>query len=174
MPLRPRSAKARTRPAAGVIDSSGERPRPEDVAEGGQITPISSTTGQTETMEEPGLQTILVAEDEVLVRSSVAEYLRATGHRVIEAANAAEALTVLGAGLEVDLVFSDIVMPGDIDGIGLARLMRRRFPDIPVVLTSGDQSRATEANIADGFIRKPYRASALARRFARLLEHRTG
>jgi CheY-like chemotaxis protein len=134
---------------------------------------MSSATAQTETMEEPGLRTILVAEDEVLVRSSVAEYLRATGHRVIEAANAAEALTVLGAGLEVDLVFSDIVMPGDIDGIGLAHLMRRRFPDIPVVLTSGDQSRAPEAKIADAFIHKPYRASALARRFARLLENRT-
>lgn len=124
-------------------------------------------------MEEPGLRTILIVEDEVLIRSSVSEYLRALGYRVIEAANAAEAITVLGAGMHVDLVFSDIVTPGEIDGVGLARIVRRRYPDIPVVLTSGDGARAAEAKIADAFVRKPYRSSAIARRVARLLSDRT-
>jgi len=120
--------------------------------------------------EEPSPSTVLVVEDEILVRTATAEYLRMVGYKVVEAGNAAEAMAVLDAGMEIDLVFSDIVMPGDVDGVGLVLLVRSRHGAIPVVLTSGDQSRAADAKIADFFVRKPYRASALARRIAGLIE----
>jgi CheY-like chemotaxis protein len=60
-------------------------------------------------------------------------------------------------------------MPGTVDGLGLTRLLRSRGTEIPVVLTSGDHGRAAEAKIANGFVRKPYRASALARRIGRMI-----
>lgn len=83
--------------------------------------------------------TVLVVEDEVIIRFVVADYLRDCGFRVIEAASADEAMRLLETDkIEVDIVFSDIQMPGSIDGMGLARWIRTHFPTIKVVLTSGN------------------------------------
>jgi CheY-like chemotaxis protein len=65
-----------------------------------------------------------VVEDEVLVRIKVADELRAQGYAVIEATNASEAISVLQSSMRIDLVLTDIRMPGDLDGLGLARMMR--------------------------------------------------
>ena len=81
---------------------------------------------------------VLVAEDDVLVRVALAEELRAVGFAVIEASCADDALAFIRAGGKVDLVFSDIHMPGVIDGRQLAELIARDHPGIPVILTSGD------------------------------------
>ena len=64
---------------------------------------------------------VLVVEDEVLIRSAVAEYLRIAGNLVVEAANAAEAIAVFAAGVPIDVVFSDIHMPGTTDGLSRLR-----------------------------------------------------
>lgn len=81
--------------------------------------------------------TILVVEDEVLIRLLICDELRDAGLRVVEAANADEAFAYLRAEGGVDLLFTDIHMPGSMDGIELARRARANFPTLPVILTSG-------------------------------------
>ena len=81
--------------------------------------------------------TVLVAEDEILVRTVIAAYLRDCGFDVVEAGNADEAVRVLEAGTRVDIVFSDVNMPGRLDGFGLAQWLRRKRPGLKIILTSG-------------------------------------
>jgi CheY-like chemotaxis protein len=101
--------------------------------------------------------TILVVEDEVLVRIMVAEELRAQGDTVIEATSASEAISVLqSSGMRIDLVLTDIRMPGDLDGLGLARMMRSEHPLVKVVMASGRKPDTEENDIVDGFFFKPY------------------
>jgi CheY-like chemotaxis protein len=99
---------------------------------------------------------VLVVEDEVLIRSMCAEALRDAGCQVVEAARADEALSYLRAGGEVDLVFSDVRMPGEIDGMELARLVGSLNPSLPVILPSGNLS-PEDANGLRFFLPKPYR-----------------
>lgn len=108
-------------------------------------------------MAEAHAATILVVEDEVLIRMGIVEDLVSAGHPVIEAASADEALSVLEAGLPVDIVFSDVNMPGTLDGLGLMKIVRRRFPSIPVILTSGLEVPSPDV-LGDrtAFIPKPY------------------
>ncbi len=80
--------------------------------------------------------TILVVEDEILVRMDICETLRTHGYTVLEAPNADDALKMLDSGVLVHLVFTDIRMPGKFDGLDLARYARGR--DLPVLLTSGN------------------------------------
>lgn len=82
---------------------------------------------------------VLVVEDEPLVRLFVAELLIEAGFRVIEAANAAEALTILGAGLEVSVLLADVDMPPGINGYELSHEVHRRWPDVEILVTSGRQ-----------------------------------
>ena len=119
--------------------------------------------------EEARQPVVLVVEDEVLIRSAVAEYLRISGNSVVEAANAAEAIAVFAAGISIDVVFSDIRMPGTMDGLGLARWIYHHHPGIHVMLTSGntDATRATE--VAELFFQKPYRTAEVALRIRLLL-----
>jgi CheY-like chemotaxis protein len=92
---------------------------------------------------ERAVETILIVEDEILVRFDVADYLRSCGYQVIEAASASEALAFLQSGNRVDLVFSDVQLPGSMDGFALARWVRTHQPEIKVILTSG-VARSTE------------------------------
>jgi CheY-like chemotaxis protein len=89
---------------------------------------------------------VLVVEDEVLVRMSVGSYLRECGYHVIEAKTADEALTVLETNTAIDIVFSDIQMPGTMDGFALAQWLQRERPAIRVLLTSGVVKAAEVAN----------------------------
>ena len=98
----------------------------------------------------------------MLIRIVLAEELRDAGFSVIEAASAEEALAWLSAGGAVDVVFSDIRMPGSLNGLDMTRLLRERYPALPVILTSGDYSGTYGAHSADGpdlFIPKPYRTT---------------
>jgi CheY-like chemotaxis protein len=101
--------------------------------------------------------TVLVVEDEVLVRMCLADRLRLAGYTVIEAANADEALTLLEHSVDMDVkvVVSDIHMPGSIDGAGLARIVRSTYPMTKILLTSG-QHTAFDGVAHDGFFPKPY------------------
>ncbi len=98
---------------------------------------------------------VLVAEDDVLVRAALAGELRAAGFAVIETSCADEALAYIRAGGKVDLVFSDIQMPGALDGRQLARVIARDHPDISVILTSGD-TQPGAGMPATLFVAKPY------------------
>jgi CheY-like chemotaxis protein len=118
---------------------------------------------------------VLLVEDEILIRLDTAERLRARGIAVIEAADAAEALAILESGVKVDIVFTDIRMPGTMDGFGLAGAVRTRRPDIKVIFCSGDELALR--GLADGgaihladFFRKPYRIEEVEMRIRQLLE----
>jgi two-component system, response regulator PdtaR len=104
--------------------------------------------------------TILLVEDEVLLRMDTADSLRDTGCIVVEAAHAAAALEYLATGAPCDLVVSDVRMPGPMDGIALATHLRANRPDLPVILVSGHASRR-ETAAANAFLPKPYRQEAL-------------
>jgi CheY-like chemotaxis protein len=117
-------------------------------------------------------QTILVVEDEVLVRMVISDYLRECGYRVIEAGSAAEAITVLESPEQIDIVFSDIQMPGEMDGFGLANWVRQRQPWLKMLLTSGNARAASTAGdlCEDGPLeQKPYHPQTILSRIQRLL-----
>ncbi|WP_428485407.1 response regulator [Rhodopila sp.] len=118
--------------------------------------------------------TVLVVEDDMMVRMPIAEYLRDCGYNVLEAGDASEAIAVLDATVPVSLVFSDVRMPGSMDGFGLARWLRSHHPDIPVILTSGyNNSRSLSQDLAQGvrLIEKPYLQGHVARRIRDLLDN---
>ena len=102
-------------------------------------------------MAEP---VILVAEDEAGIRAIVAEYLSDSGFRVVEAPNAEAALNLIKSR-EIDLVFSDVNMPGGMQGDSLADWLSTNRPTLPVILTSG-VGKPTLHGRARRFIRKPY------------------
>jgi len=83
------------------------------------------------------LPVILVVEDEVFIRFDVADMLREVGFEVIEACAAKQALDALTSGARIDLVFSDVHMPGPMNGLGLASHILENHPGLPVILTSG-------------------------------------
>ncbi|MGQ7793374.1 response regulator [Faunimonas sp. B44] len=103
---------------------------------------------------------VLIVEDDVLVRAFVSDELRAAGFQVIEAANADEAWAFLSAGSPVDVVVSDVQMPGSMDGIELARRAGRLPSSVPVILTSGRVHPGPLPGLA-GFLPKPYRLERL-------------
>jgi CheY-like chemotaxis protein len=112
---------------------------------------------------------ILVVEDEVLVRSVVGMFLRDCGFQVVEAGNADEAIRVLESGLAVDVVFSDINMPGSMDGFGLAEWMRSERPGLHLILTSGSPQRTDALGKHRPLLAKPYNHTELERLIRALL-----
>ncbi len=109
-----------------------------------------------------GAPTALLAEDEVLIRMSLAERLRDVGFHVLEAANGEEGRRIAGAmGGAIDVVISDVHMASQDEGLEFARWMGQHYPQIPVILTSGDKNvprspvLAECRNVTD-FVQKPY------------------
>jgi CheY-like chemotaxis protein len=103
---------------------------------------------------EPTMLTILLVEDEPVLRANLAEELREAGFTVIEAASADEAWRYLQATGPVDLVFSDIQMPGTMSGIDLQHRVRTNFPGTKIILTSGNAG-PTKPDV-EIFLPKPY------------------
>ena len=131
------------------------------------------TTSDVTSTTNEAVQTVLVVEDEILVRCQIAAYLRDCGYRVIEAVHADEALIVLQQpDLDVHVVMSDVEMPGSIDGFGLARWVRSERPGLPIILC-GSAAKAADAAAdlcEDGpTMTKPYEPQALLDRIRRLL-----
>lgn len=118
-----------------------------------------------------GGETILIVEDDPLVREHVQRLLETLGYRTETAPDANAALRMLESGTAFDLIFSDVVMPGGISGFDLAAEARKRFPRVPVLLTSGytDAVRSGAAARAADVLQKPYSRNELARRIRTLL-----
>ena len=108
--------------------------------------------------------TILVVEDEVLVRFSVKETLEDCGFTVVEAVSADEAIRYLEGGGRPDLVFTDVRMPGSMDGFGLSDWLAEKRPGVPVFIASGDIGMANTARKIcshERLFRKPYEVKSL-------------
>ena len=112
-----------------------------------------------------GTEAILVVEDDELVRSYVCRQLSSRGYRVIEARNAAEALEIVESSTPIDLIFTDVVMPGGMNGPNLAERARACRPALKILFTTGYADHATVARLSAtdaNVINKPYRPDALA------------
>jgi two-component system, response regulator PdtaR len=113
---------------------------------------------------------ILVVEDEFWVMQDVADSLAEHGFEVHCARNADEALALVEKGRSIDVIFTDINMPGARDGLALAREVRQRWPRICVLITSG-RNRVDDLALPDenAFIPKPYQPKTVIARIAQLL-----
>ncbi len=112
---------------------------------------------------DAGRGTVLLVEDSREVADVTSTLFEQLGYRVVRSENAAEALRHLQQGIHFDLLFSDIVMPGPMNGLALAETCRDNFPDIPVLLTSGYSDAAQLADDRFDILRKPFELSALER-----------
>jgi len=100
---------------------------------------------------------VLIVEDELLLRMNALDVIEAAGFEVVEAANADEAIEILEARRDIGVVFTDIQMPGSMDGLKLVRAVRGRWPPIKIVATSGHIGVA-QTDLPEGgrFLPKPY------------------
>jgi signal transduction histidine kinase/DNA-binding response OmpR family regulator len=122
-----------------------------------------------------GTETILVAEDDEQVRNTVVAMLTDLGYNVLKAKDAASALTIFESGLPIDLLFTDVVMPGPLKSPEMARQAKERMPHLAVLFTSG----YTENSIVHGgrldpgveLLSKPYSREALARKIRHVLNN---
>ena len=101
------------------------------------------------------MATVLVVEDETLMRELVAEELEEAGYSVVVANNADQAIAILEARQDIHLVFTDIDMPGSMDGLKLAAAVRDRWPPVHIIITTG-KVRPLEIPANALFIPKPY------------------
>jgi CheY-like chemotaxis protein len=120
---------------------------------------------------QPGPSTILVVEDEVIVRLAVADYLRRCGYRVVEAKTGEEAQAILRAGELVEILFSDVNLGPGINGFELAKWTRENYRDIRILLTSGASRMAqTAEGLCDApLFSKPYPYEHLVDQISKLL-----
>ena len=120
-----------------------------------------------------GAETILVAEDDDRVRESVIDMLKELGYRVLQAPDAQSALAIIESGLAVDLLFTDVIMPGNLKSTELARMAIERLPGLQVLFTSGysENSIVHSGRLDPGveLLSKPYTREALARKVRQLL-----
>lgn len=120
------------------------------------------------------MATILVVEDDPDVRKMATAQLRSLGYEIVEAADAESALAVLRDSPAIDLLFTDVVMPGDLTGLELGSRARELRPGLAVLYTSGFteaslQDKAHVAAIRDNLISKPYRLRDLATKVSAVL-----
>lgn len=111
-----------------------------------------------------------MVEDEILVRMGIARELEDEGFTVFEAANADAAIALLHDQPSINLLLTDIDMPGSMDGVKLARAVRVRWPPIKIIVASG-HFRMSDADLPEGgqFFPKPYRGSAIAAAFREMV-----
>jgi signal transduction histidine kinase len=167
----------------GLVKGAGGRVEAANAPGGGAVVTLSFPPADTAApaveaeVHAPNQQaagvgeaTVLLVDDNEAVRATTAAYLRDGGLAVLEAADAAGALRLLESGA-VEAVVSDIAMPGEMDGMGLADAIRAGWPALPVLLVSGFSERVAEAH-ARGFpvINKPYGLPDLERRLRLLVE----
>jgi CheY-like chemotaxis protein len=144
MPLRRRFVKVGM-PIRGVIMMPALPPSGDDPAHFGKSEKENGGARAS---------TLLIVEDEFLIRLTIADHFRDRGFRVLEAGNAQEALQVFGAGEPIELMISDVNMPG-MDGAALATWVQSNFPDVRIVMASAYPSnRSRVTGVA--FIDKPF------------------
>jgi PAS domain S-box-containing protein len=124
-----------------------------------------------------GPETVLVVEDDEDVRATVSDTLSELGYRVLKARNATAALAIVESGAPIDLIFTDVVMPGPLRSPELARKARERLPNIAVLFTSGYTENAIVhgGKLDEGvdLLSKPYSREALARKLRQVIDART-
>jgi PAS domain S-box-containing protein len=124
----------------------------------------------SEEEEKPGTGSILIVEDDDAVREISVEMIQSLGYEALVACNGSKALEVLQCSLRIDLLFTDLVMPGPLTGIALARQAQALRPGLPVLLATGyaglEEPRETEFPV----IAKPFRVAELSRVLSRLLK----
>jgi CheY-like chemotaxis protein len=107
---------------------------------------------------------VLIVEDDFLIRMNAAEMIADAGFDVVEAANADEAIVILEDRLDITVVFTDIQMPGSMDGLKLAAAIRGRWPPIKIVATSGlVDVRQDDLPEGGRFLPKPYSPEQIVR-----------
>ena len=106
---------------------------------------------------------VLIVEDELLLRMDAVDMVGAAGFEVIEAGTADEAIEILEARPDISVVFTDIQIPGSMDGLKLARAIRGRWPPIKIIATSG-RLNVEETDLPEGgrFVPKPYSPGEIA------------
>ena len=114
---------------------------------------------------------VLVVEDDFLLRMDAVDIVRNAGFEAIEAANADQAIAIIEADPDIHIVFTDVQMPGTMDGLRLARFIRDRWPPIKIVATSG-RLRVAEEDLPKGsiFVPKPYTPEQIIQTFRQLTE----
>ena len=128
----------------------------------------------------PARDIVLIVEDHPLVQITAAALIENAGMATVVAADADEALEILTGRDDIHAVFTDVTMPGSMDGIELARLVRTRWPEIALVVTSGDElSEMVRLPSGVRFLRKPYQYASvveelLADRLATVSPRRAG
>jgi CheY-like chemotaxis protein len=117
--------------------------------------------GGSSGMSDPKYSLVLLVEDEVLVRIVASEALHDSGFDVLEAADADDALALLKSRTDIGLLFTDVNLPGGLDGLALAAIVHSNWPDIRIVVTSG---RPLAGQVPDSgrFLSKPYSLDHMA------------
>ena len=118
----------------------------------------------------PGEGVVLIVEDNPEVAEVTASMVQQLGYQAVRAENAADALSTLQRDANIKLVFSDIVMPGAMNGIALAQVISKRYAGLSVVLTSGYADMVQTAEPQFVVLRKPFQLSALEKAFREALE----
>ena len=113
--------------------------------------------------------TILVVDDDIFVRLDIAEVLRNARFRVIEASNADEALSLLDSGYAIDVLMTDIRMPGSIDGIDLATRVRSTWPHMKIIFVTSHSPTWPDPTLFDLYVGKPYDPARFIQRVRQLL-----
>ncbi len=122
---------------------------------------IANKEPPAKTSDHPQRPSVLIVDDSAEVAEVTSSLFEQLGYATIYRDSAEEALSLLADGAKIDLVFSDIVMPGAIDGVGLAREIRSRYPNLPVVLTTGYSDAAQAAPSELRILRKPFDTDTL-------------
>jgi CheY-like chemotaxis protein len=113
---------------------------------------------------------VLVVEDETLLRLNAVDIIQEAGFDTLEAPNAEEAIEILQARSDIRIVFTDVNMPGSMDGLKLASAIRKRWPPVDLIVTSGQLVPSEDELPARGhFIAKPYEARQLVDRLKSFL-----
>jgi DNA-binding NtrC family response regulator len=141
------------------------------------LPPVPDAVAATEPMvqatPEPGRnEMILAVEDSAGLREILVRQLTSAGYRVLEAGDARVALETIDSGAHIDLLLTDIVMPGGMNGHELARLAMLRRPDLKMLLTTGfsDVTNGNSTSVPLHILRKPYRKDELLRYVREALE----
>jgi len=109
-----------------------------------------------ETTVKPPRPSVLVVEDDVLIRLFMSDELRSRGYTVLEASSGEEAVLILQSSTPVQLLFTDIQLRGLMNGLQLAGHARSLRPEMKVIVTSGQAHKGPPGNLADDFVGKPY------------------
>lgn len=117
-----------------------------------------------------GIAVILVVEDSAVIRMGAVDLVRSAGYEAVEAGDADEAIRILEARTDIDLVFTDVQMPGTMDGLKLSHYIRDRWPPVKLIVASGN-TIIEESSVPEGsrMFSKPYHDHEITDAIARLL-----